>query len=292
MNNYKKPKVICEIGCNHMGDFELAKKMIKTAAEFCKTDIIKFQKRTNKELLGQDYFKPHPNPENSYGNNYGEHRDALEFNLQQHQELKNYCESFGKIYSSSVWDITSAKEIISLQPELIKIPSAMNLNFILLDYVLENYEGDIHISLGMTYKDEIKKIINFFKNKKKLSNLVLYYCKSTYPVYEENLDLLEIISLKSMYGKEIKSIGFSGHHTGISVDISALTLGAQYFERHFTLNRSFKGTDHAASLEPDGLRKLIRNLNEAYESLTEWDGKIEKEELFQRNKLKVIKNYE
>ena len=275
-----------------MGDFELAKKMIKTAAEFCKTDIIKFQKRTNKELLGQDYFKPHPNPENSYGNNYGEHRDALEFNLQQHQELKNYCESFGKIYSSSVWDITSAKEIISLQPELIKIPSAMNLNFILLDYVLENYEGDIHISLGMTYKDEIKKITNFFKNKKKLSNLVLYYCKSTYPVYEENLDLLEIISLKSMYGKEIKSIGFSGHHTGISVDISALTLGAQYFERHFTLNRSFKGTDHAASLEPDGLRKLIRNLNEAYESLTEWDGKIEKEELFQRNKLKVIKNYE
>ena len=168
----------------------------------------------------------------------------------------------------------------------------MNLNFILLDYVLENYEGDIHISLGMTYKDEIKKIINFFKNKKKLSNLVLYYCKSSYPVYEENLDLLEIISLKSMYGKEIKSIGFSGHHTGISVDISALTLGAQYFERHFTLNRSFKGTDHGASLEPDGLRRLIRNLNEAYESLTEWDGKIEKEELFQRNKLKVIKSNE
>ena len=292
MNNYIQPKVICEIGCNHMGDFELAKEMIKTAAEFCNADIIKFQKRTNKELLGQDYFKPHPNPENSYGDNYGEHRDALEFNLQQHQELKNYCESFGKIYSSSVWDITSAKEIISLHPELIKIPSAMNLNFILLDYVLENYAGDIHMSLGMTYKDEIKRIINFFKNKNKLSNLVLYYCKSTYPVYEKNLDLLEIMSLKSIYGKEIKSIGFSGHHTGISVDISAFTLGAQYFERHFTLNRSFKGTDHAASLEPDGFRRLVRNLNETYQSMTEWDGKIEKEELIQRNKLKVIKNNE
>ena len=292
MNNYIQPKVICEIGCNHMGDFELAKEMIKTAAEFCNADIIKFQKRTNKELLGQDYFKPHPNPENSYGDNYGEHRDALEFNLQQHQELKNYCESFGKIYSSSVWDITSAKDIISLHPELIKIPSAMNLNFILLDYVLENYAGDIHMSLGMTYKDEIKRIINFFKNKNKLSNLVLYYCKSTYPVYEKNLDLLEIMSLKSIYGKEIKSIGFSGHHTGISVDISAFTLGAQYFERHFTLNRSFKGTDHAASLEPDGFRRLVRNLNETYQSMTEWDGKIEKEELIQRNKLKVIKNNE
>ena len=292
MNNYIQPKVICEIGCNHMGDFELAKEMIKTAAEFCNADIIKFQKRTNKELLGQDYFKPHPNPENSYGDNYGKHRDVLEFNLQQHQELKNYCESFGKIYSSSVWDITSAKDIISLHPELIKIPSAMNLNFILLDYVLENYAGDIHMSLGMTYKDEIKRIINFFKNKNKLSKLVLYYCKSTYPVYEKNLDLLEIMSLKSIYGKEIKSIGFSGHHTGISVDISAFTLGAQYFERHFTLNRSFKGTDHAASLEPDGFRRLVRNLNETYQSMTEWDGKIEKEELIQRNKLKVIKNNE
>ena len=292
MNNYKPPKVICEIGCNHMGKFELAKEMIKIASEVCDVDIIKFQKRNNKELLGQDFFKPHPNPANSYGKNYGEHREALEFNLEQHLELKQYCESFGKTYSSSVWDITSAKEIISLKPDLIKIPSAMNLNFNLLEYVLENYNGEIHISLGMTFREEINGIIKYFEVKNKLSNLVLYYCKSTYPVYEKNLDLLEIVNLKSKYGKLVKCIGFSGHHTGISIDVSALTLGAEYFERHFTLNRAFKGTDHSASLETDGLRRLVRNLRETYESLTEWDGKIEEEELFQRNKLKVIKNNE
>ena len=292
MYNYKSPKVICEIGCNHMGNFDLAKEMIKIACEFCNVDVVKFQKRTNKELLGEDYFKAHPNPENSYGKNYGEHRDALEFNIDQHRELKKYCESFDKIYSSSVWDVTSAKEIISLNPELIKIPSAMNLNFNLLKYVLDNYNGEIHVSLGMTFKNEIEKIVKFFEINNKLPNLVLYYCKSTYPVYEKNLDLLEIVNIQKKYGQMIKCIGFSGHHTGISVDISALTLGAAYFERHFTLDRTYKGTDHSASLEPDGMRRLVRNLKEAYQSLTEWNGKIEDEELFQRNKLKVIKDNE
>ncbi len=252
--------------------------------------LLNFKKERIRELLGENYYKPHPNPENSYGKNYGEHRDALEFSISQHEELKNYCESFGKIYSSSVWDITSAKEIISLNPDLIKIPSAMNLNFPLIEYIINNYNGEIHVSLGMTFKEEIKKIYNYFLDKKKSSNLVLYYCKSTYPVYEKDLDLLEIKKLINNYGQNLKCIGFSGHHTGISIDISALTLGAEYFERHFTLDRTYKGTDHSASLEPDGMRRLVRNLREAYRSLTEWDGNITDEELFQREKLKVIKN--
>ena len=91
-----------------------------------------------------------------------------------------------------------------------------------------------------------------------------------------------------IYGKEINSIGFSGHHVGISVDIAALTLGAKYFERHFTLDRTWKGTDHAASLEPDGLRRVIRNLREANFALTPWNGVLDDEEIFQRNKLKQI----
>lgn len=290
MNKYNSPKIICEIGCNHMGDLNLAKDMIKIASEFCNVDIIKFQKRNNKELLGDKYYKPHPNPENSYGKNYGEHRDVLEFDINQHKELKDHCESFGKIYSTSVWDITSAQEIISLKPELIKIPSAMNLNFPLIKSVLDNYKGEVHVSLGMTFKHEIEKIYNYFKEKNKTSNLVLYYCKSTYPAHEKDLDLLEIKNLINKYGDNIKCIGFSGHHTGISIDISALTLGAEYFERHFTLDRTYKGTDHAASLEPDGMRRLVRNLKEASRSLTEWDGEITSEEIIQRDKLKVIKN--
>ena len=285
------PKIICEIGGNHKGEFELAKEMVKIASNFCDVDIIKFQKRNNRELLSEDEFnKPHPNPEHSYGETYGAHRENLEFNIDQHKELKKYCESFNKIYSSSVWDITSANEIVSLNPSIIKIPSAMNLNFPLLSHICNIYNGEIHLSLGMTFNKEIAKIIDFFENKNKLNNLVIYYCRSSYPAYEDKLNLNQISKLKSLYGDKIKSIGFSGHHPGISIDIAAYTLGAEYFERHFTLNRTFKGTDHAASLEPDGLRRLVRNLRETKIALSDWDGNLDEEETFQRNKLKKIVN--
>lgn len=285
------PKIICEIGGNHKGEFELAKEMVKIASNFCDVDVIKFQKRNNRELLSEDEFnKPHPNPENSYGETYGAHRENLEFNIDQHKELKKYCESFNKIYSSSVWDITSANEIVSLNPSIIKIPSAMNLNFPLLSHICKIYNGEIHLSLGMTFNKEIAKIIDFFENKNKLNNLVIYYCRSSYPAYEDKLNLNQISKLKSLYGNKIKSIGFSGHHPGISIDIAAYTLGAEYFERHFTLNRTFKGTDHAASLEPDGLRRLVRNLRETKIALSDWDGNLDEEETFQRNKLKKIVN--
>jgi len=285
-----EPKVICEIGCNHMGSFELATQMIKVAANFCDADIIKFQKRDNKLLLSEkEYNAPHPVQENAYGSTYGEHREFLEFSIEQHKELKNLCEKYGKIYSSSVWDLNSADEIISLKPKLIKIPSALNLNFELLQHILENYDGEIHISTGMTTEDEILEIINFFELKQKMQNLVIYYCKSTYPTHEKNLNLNYITTMVNKYGDKLKGIGFSGHHTGISVDIAALTLGAKYFERHFTLDRASKGTDHAASLEPDGLRRLIRNLREADESLQNWDGTISPDEQIQRQKLKKVK---
>ena len=285
------PKIICEIGGNHKGQFELAKEMVKIASNFCDVDVIKFQKRNNRELLSEDEFnKPHPNPEHSYGETYGAHRENLEFNIDQHKELKKYCESFNKIYSSSVWDITSANEIASLNPSIIKIPSAMNLNFPLLSHICKIYNGEIHLSLGMTFEKEIAKIIDFFENKNKLNNLVIYYCKSSYPAYEEKLNLNQISKLKSLYGDKIKSIGFSGHHPGISIDVAAYTVGAEYFERHFTLNRTFKGTDHAASLEPDGLRRLVRNLRETKNALSDWDGNLDEEETVQRNKLKKIIN--
>ena len=252
------PKIICEIGGNHKGQFELAKEMVKIASNFCDVDVIKFQKRNNRELLSEDEFnKPHPNPEHSYGETYGAHRENLEFNIDQHKELKKYCESFNKIYSSSVWDITSANEIASLNPSIIKIPSAMNLNFPLLSHICKIYNGEIHLSLGMTFEKEIAKIIDFFENKNKLNNLVIYYCKSSYPAYEEKLNLNQISKLKSLYGDKIKSIGFSGHHPGISIDVAAYTVGAEYFERHFTLSKDFEGPDHILSSEPNEMKKLV-----------------------------------
>ena len=120
-------KIIAEVGCNHKGDMDIAREMIMIAATVCKVDVVKFQKRTPKELLtDEEYNAPHPNPAFAYGPTYGAHREALELTLNQHKLLKGWCEQFGTEYSTSVWDVTAATEIISLQPKIIKVPSACN----------------------------------------------------------------------------------------------------------------------------------------------------------------------
>ena len=122
------PKISAEINCNHKDNLEIAKEMIITAALFYKVDVVKFQKRNNRELLTpEEYNAPHPNPVNWYEKTYGEHREFLELNIEQHFQLKKWGEDYGVQYSTSVWDLTSAKEISELNPELIKIPSACNL---------------------------------------------------------------------------------------------------------------------------------------------------------------------
>ncbi len=290
-----KPVVIAEIGCNHKGDMQIAHKMIKLLGTFkllnenAYIDIVKFQKRTNKELLTpEEYNAPHPNPANSYGKTYGEHREFLEFDLEQNKQLKKWCEEEGLIYSTSTWDLTAAKEIVSLNPKLIKVPSASNLNFDMLEYLRDNYSGDIHLSFGMTNHKEEQKIIDFFKAKNRAKDLVIYACTSGYPVPFEDICLREITRLKETYGNDVKAIGFSGHHLGIAVDIAALALGATYFERHFTLDRTWKGTDHAASLEPQGLQKLARDLRQTYLALQYKPKEILDIEEVQRKKLKRI----
>lgn len=283
----KRATVIAEIGCNHKGDFEIAKEMIQRAKVYCNADIVKFQKRNNLELLGvEGYNAPHPNPVNSYGETYGKHRDFLEFTVEQHAELKKYCEEIGIVYSTSVWELTSAKEIAGLHPQLIKIPSACNNNFKMLGWLCDNYEGEIHLSVGMTEKASIQKIVDFFIEKKRNKDLVLYSCTSGYPVPFEDVCLLEIKRLKEQYGDVVKAIGFSGHHLGIAVDVAAYTLGAEFIERHFTLDRTWKGTDHAASLEPEGLRRLVRDLHAVEKAMTYKDEDLLEIEKPQYAKLK------
>jgi sialic acid synthase len=282
-----KPRVIAEIGCNHKGDMETARELINVASIFCKVDCVKFQKRNPKELLSDiEYNTPHPNPINSYGETYGKHREFLEFNLDQHKQLKMWCEEMNLIYSTSVWDITSAQDIISLQPDLIKVPSACNLNKEMLEILCKDYSGEIHVSFGMTTKEEEEQIIQLFESYNRAKDLIVYSCTSGYPVPFEDISLFEIKRIKESYGSRVKAIGFSGHHLGIAVDIAAYTLGAQWIERHYTLDRTWKGTDHSASLEPDGVRKLTRDLNATYMSLTYKKEDILDIEKVQRNKLK------
>lgn len=288
--NYIKPYVIAEAGCNHKGDMKIAKELIEVAALFCKADAIKFQKRCNKELLTKEqYNAPHPNPANSYGDTYGEHREFLEFDVEQHAQLKRWCEEYGITYSTSVWDLTSAKEICSLNPKFIKIPSACNNHYEMLQWLCDNYEGEIQISLGMTTHKEEEELINLFVKNGRNKDLVIYNCTSGYPVPFEDVCLLEIKRIVDKYANMVKRIGFSGHHLGIAVDVAAYTLGASVIERHYTLDRTWKGTDHAASLEPDGVRKLVRNLNSTFKALTYKSQEILPIEQVQRDKLKYRK---
>ena len=288
--NYKEPYIIAEIGCNHKGDMKIAREMINMARIFGNANAVKFQKRSNRQLLTEEqYNSPHPNPVNAYGETYGEHREYLEFSVEQHRELKAYCEDQGITYSTSVWETVSAREIATLEPEFIKIPSACNNNFEMLGWLCENYKGEIHISTGMTTRDEIATLVEFFEQAGRNMDLVVYNCTSGYPVPFEDICLLEILNLKESYGDRVKSIGFSGHHLGIAVDIAAYTLGAHIIERHFTLDRTWKGTDHAASLEPMGLRKLCRDLRATHEALAYKKQDILEIEQVQRDKLKYKK---
>lgn len=284
---YRFPYVIVEAGCNHMGQMEIAHEMITTAATFCKADAIKFQKRCPKELLTpEQYNAPHPNPYNSYGKTYGEHREFLEFTVEEHAQLKKWCEDVGITYATSVWDMTSAKEIASLRPDFIKIPSACNNHYEMLQWLCENYEGEIQISFGMTTHIEEENIVQLFEKYGRAKDLVLFNCVSGYPVPFTDVCLLEIKRMREQYEDRVKAIGFSGHHLGIAVDIAAYTLGASVIERHYTLDRTWKGTDHAASLEPDGVRKLARNLKAVYDALKSKPEEILPIEMEQREKLK------
>ena len=288
--SYVKPYVIAEAGCNHMGQMEIAHDLINTAAIFCKADAIKFQKRCPKKLLTpEQYNAPHPHPENSYGPTYGAHREFLEFTVEQHAQLKKWCEEVGITYSTSVWDMTSAKEIASLHPKFIKIPSACNNHYEMLDWLCENYEGEIQLSFGMTTHEEEEAVVQLFERHGRAKDLILYNCTSGYPVPFKDVCLLEINRMREQYEGRVKAIGFSGHHLGIAVDVAAYTLGATYIERHYTLDRTWKGTDQAASLETDGIRRLVRDLNAVHDALTYKSTEVLPIEQVQRDKLKYRK---
>lgn len=287
---YIKPKVIAEIGCNHKGDFDIAIELLDLAKQ-CGADVAKFQKRNNKELLTEEqYNAPHPNMRNSYGDSYGEHREFLEFSTDQHEALKEHCDKIGLEYSTSVWDVTSAREMITFSPGLLKVPSACNNHFEMLKVLRDEYDGEVHLSFGMTNQEEEKQIVEFFEETDQAKDrLVIYSCTSGYPVPFEDVCLLEISRLKDEYKDRVKSIGFSGHHLGIAIDNAAYTLGATWIERHFTKDRTWKGTDHSASLEPNGLRKLCRDLKATHEALNYKKAEILDIEQVQRDKLKFKK---
>ena len=272
--------VIAEIGCSHGGSLERAKKLAKLA-KLSGAHVIKTQKRNPKESVKKELWdKPHPNQMYSYGNTYLEHRENLELSIEQHKELKEYCESIDIIYSTSVWDMTSTKEIVELNPKLIKIPSACNQNHEMIEYLFDNYNGEIHISTGMLDLIERNRFYRILSPHN--TQLVVYHCTSGYPVPFQQLYLKEIKNI----GVYFKNVGFSNHGYGIAMEPVAYVLGARYFERHFIDDRMFRHTDASCSLEPQGLNKLVRDLKAVEQAIQHKPNKLDEIEKEQRDKLR------
>jgi N-acetylneuraminate synthase len=280
----RPPELIVECGANHCGDFTTAQEMVDVLVRQCRIRVVKFQKRCPRELLTpEEYDAPHPDPDSSYGETYGEHREFLEFSLEQHAELKLFCESLGAQYHCSVWDVRSAHEIMSLKPAWIKVPSAVNNHEILLRLLLSKFPGQIHISLGMTTLDERRMIFSLVHQAGRDKDVVLYACTSAYPAAMKDLCLLEIPYLKCV---GIAGVGFSNHQRKFTSDIAAFALGAEFIEKHFTLDRRWKGTDQRQSLEPEEIAQLKLDLDELAPALELKPREILECEISQRNKLK------
>lgn len=243
--------VIAEIGINHQGNIELFKKMIVKAKE-CGVDAVKSQKREPKECLTpEQYNRPYDNP-HSFGKTYGEHKEALELSREDWKEAMALADDLGIPLFASAFDITSARFMKELGVELIKIGSAEVTRLDLLEEVA-GYGLPILMSTGMSTLEEIDRAVDLLKARK--VDLTLMHCTSCYPCPYEDINLRVIPTLKDRYKVPV---GFSGHHSSVAIDAAAVALGAVAVERHFTLDRSMKGTDQAASLEPVGMEKVVK----------------------------------
>ena len=264
-------EVIAELGCNHQGDYKTAVKMIAVAAA-AGASWVKFQKR-DLSAIPLEIAKRERHDDHAFGATELEHREALEFSMAQHHDLKQVCRAHGVGYACSAWDERSYWQLVDMGVEFIKIPSAKNQEF-----TRWNLEATpLHVSLGMTTEAEREMLTRPLP-----PGSVPYACTSKYPCKMDEVYLLEIPKLL----KRFERVGFSGHHNGIAVDLGAVLLGATYVERHFTLDRSAKGTDHAASLEPTGLTKLCRDIEALQAAMKEKPAGLPECEVSVRKKLK------
>ena len=244
--------VIAEIGHNHQGKLETAKEMFKVAKE-SGADAVKLQKRNNRELFTRaGYEKPYDNP-NSYGATYGEHREFLEFGGIEYKELMDYANEIGVTMFSTAFDFGSADFLAKLDMPAYKIASGDLKNIPLLTHIAE-FQKPMILS-GGTMDDVNRAYDAIMPINQQLSIL---QCTAGYPAEFSELNLAVITTFRERFPNTV--IGLSSHDNGIAMAVAAYMLGARIIEKHFTLNHTWKGTDHAFSLEPIGFRKMVRDL--------------------------------
>src|SRR5690606_9130322 len=246
--------VIAEIGHNHQGDLEKCKQLFKAAAE-CGAQAVKLQKRDNRALFTREMYDSPYNSENAYAESYGLHREALEFGRDEYLELKRYAKELGVTFFSTAFDHKSADFLAELDMPAYKIASGDLTNIPLIKYVAEIGKPVVLSTGGGTMEDAQRAYEAIMPIN---PNVCIMQCTSGYPPEWSELNLRVIETFRQSFPDIV--IGFSAHDNGIAMPLVAYMLGARMIEKHFTLNRAWKGTDQAFSLEPAGLRKMIRDL--------------------------------
>ncbi|XP_057700250.1 sialic acid synthase-like [Corythoichthys intestinalis] len=246
--------IIAEIGQNHQGDIEVAKKMIKMAKD-CGADCAKFQKseleyKFNKRALERPY-----KTKNSWGETYGDHKRHLEFSHEQYRELQKYAKEIGIFFTASGMDEMAVEFLHELNVPFFKVGSGDTNNFPYLEKTAKKGRPMV-VSSGMQSMETMRKVYKTVKEHN--PNFAILQCTSAYPLEAEDVNLRVITE----YQKEFPDIpiGYSGHESGIYISVAAVALGAKVIERHITLDKTWKGSDHEASLEPSELVELVRSI--------------------------------
>ena len=257
--------IIGEIGQNHNGEVEMAKKLIDVVTEpvidklfgqkLRPMDAVKMTRRDLKEeLSASEMHRPYENP-NSFGKTYGEHRAFLELNDEQHFEVFSYAKSKGLEFVETLCAKGCLSMLRLFTPDRLKVASRDVTNLPLLEAMAET-KIPIILSTGMTGKKELDDALEIIT--KYHSNISILHCLSQYPSEYQNINLLTIKYLKEEYSQY--TIGYSDHSIGILMPAVAVGIGAEIIEKHITLDRNMKGTDHRGSLEPEGIWRMVRDI--------------------------------
>jgi N-acetylneuraminate synthase/sialic acid synthase len=260
--------VIAEIGHNHQGSLERAKELFREA-KLAGAHAVKLQKRHNRTLYTRAAYDKAYDNENSFGATYGEHREFLEFETKEYTELQAYAKELGVDFFATAFDIQSADFLHALDMPAFKIASGDLKSVPLLQHVAKMGKPMI-ISTGGALIEDVQRAYDAVLPLN--SQLAILQCTAGYPAAFEELDLKVIATYRERFPEAV--VGFSSHDNGIAMPVAAFMLGARIVEKHFTLNRAMKGTDHAFSLEPVGLRKLVRDLDRTYKAMGDGQKKV------------------
>lgn len=251
-----KVLVIAEVGVNHNGDMDIAKKLIGVAKD-AGCDIVKFQKRTPLYHVPPDQWNDLRDTPWGMMTKRG-YRETIEFSSKQCKEIVSYCDRVGIEWMFSVWDDNALYTVLNLGARIVKIPSACVTDLNLLKELASYEDVEIIMSTGMSTFGEVQAAMDCLGAPLGSPQIGLLVCTSAYPAPVEELHLSRIHQLASDFA--YSPIGYSGHEAGLWTTLMAVGMGARIVERHITLDRTMKGSDHSASLEPDGLKRLVREI--------------------------------